>query len=88
MYDSADNQKLSNRADYSHVITLLFDSLDALDVLSDWLNVLQFIHIPFALIPLIMTAGHHSQLPQGSLNLENYSELQVLHHNLLDSVLV
>ncbi|KAM0859076.1 hypothetical protein ACQ4PT_047439 [Festuca glaucescens] len=35
------------------VVALFFDSSDALDVLNEWLNVLQSIQIPFALIPLI-----------------------------------
>ncbi|EMS59948.1 Metal transporter Nramp6 [Triticum urartu] len=35
------------------IVALFFDSSDALDVLNEWLNVLQSIQIPFALIPLI-----------------------------------
>jgi natural resistance-associated macrophage protein len=36
------------------VVALFFDTSDsALDVLNEWLNVLQSIQIPFALIPLI-----------------------------------
>uniref|UniRef100_A0A0E0RJ89 Metal transporter n=1 Tax=Oryza rufipogon TaxID=4529 RepID=A0A0E0RJ89_ORYRU len=35
------------------IVALFFDKSDSLDVLNEWLNVLQSIQIPFALIPLI-----------------------------------
>jgi Mn2+/Fe2+ NRAMP family transporter len=34
------------------VVALFFDSLAPLDALNEWINVLQPIHISFALIPL------------------------------------
>lgn len=35
------------------IVALVFDTEETLDVLNEWLNVLQSIQIPFALIPLL-----------------------------------
>jgi Mn2+/Fe2+ NRAMP family transporter len=65
--------------DSFHVVISFFDSLEALDVLNEWFNVLQPIHIPFALIPLITLVSMAQVM--GVFKID--CNMQVSHHPFL-----
>jgi NRAMP (natural resistance-associated macrophage protein)-like metal ion transporter len=61
------------------VVASFFDSLEALDVLNEWFSVLQPIHIPFALIPLITLVSMAQVM--GVFKID--CNMQVSHHPFL-----